>query len=94
MSIKISGQQMRKFCRIKAAVSGKNLSGGIIMAENITAKELTMLSQALTTESLICKKARMYSKTLTDPDLAECMGRIAECHRQRFEQLLCVLEGK
>ena len=60
----------------------------------LTAKDLEVLSGLLMGEGMACKKARMYSKTLTDPDLAECMGRIAECHRQRFEQLLCVLEGK
>ena len=91
MSIKISGQQIRKFCRIKAAVSGKNLSGGIIMAENITAKELTMLSQALTTESLICKKARMYSNTLTDQALYECMAAIADEHEKRCCALMKLL---
>ena len=60
----------------------------------LTSKDLEVLSGLLMGESMACKKARVYSKTLTDPDLAECMGRIAECHRQRFEQLLCVLEGK
>mgnify|MGYP000124243728 CR=1 FL=1 len=58
------------------------------MTENLTAKELTMLSQALTTEGLICKKARMYSNTLTDPALAECMAGIADAHEKRFAQLL------
>ena len=64
------------------------------MADTLTSKELTMLSQALTTEGLICKKARMYSKTLTDVALAECMEKIAESHEQRFNALLSVLEGK
>ena len=58
------------------------------MAESITAKELAMLSQALTTEGLICKKARMYSNTLTDPALAECMAGIADEHEKRFNALL------
>ena len=61
---------------------------------NFSSKDLEVLSSLLASEGMACKKAKMYSKTLTDPDLAECMGRIAECHRQRFEQLLCVLEGK
>ncbi|HIR29329.1 MAG TPA: hypothetical protein IAC90_01545 [Candidatus Coproplasma stercorigallinarum] len=58
------------------------------MADSITAKELTMLSQALTTEGLICKKARMYSNTLTDPALADCMTCIADAHEKRYNALL------
>ena len=58
------------------------------MADSITAKELTMLSQALTTEGLICKKARMYSNTLTDPALADCMACIADAHEKRYTALL------
>lgn len=58
------------------------------MADSITAKELTMLSQALTTEGLICKKARMYSNTLTDPALADCMSCIADAHEKRYNTLL------
>ena len=58
------------------------------MADSITAKELTMLSQALTTEGLICKKARMYSNTLTDPALADCMANIADEHEKRYCALM------
>ena len=58
------------------------------MADSITAKELTMLSQAMTTEGLICKKARMYSNTLTDPALADCMACIADAHEKRSNALL------
>ena len=60
----------------------------------ITAKELNMISDALTYEGLICKKARMYSKTLTDASLAARMGKIADSHARRFGALLSVLEGK
>ena len=49
----------------------------------ITAKELNMISDALTYEGLICKKARMYSKTLTDVDLAGRMEQIAIEHEAR-----------
>jgi hypothetical protein len=59
----------------------------------ITSKELTMISDALTFEGLICKKARMYSKTLTDTDLAECMGKIADEHESRYTQLLHIIGG-
>jgi hypothetical protein len=66
--------------------------GGSFMTE-ITSKELTMISDALTFESLICKKARIYSKTLIDADLAEVMGKIADEHEQRFKSLLGVIGG-
>jgi hypothetical protein len=59
----------------------------------ITSKELTMISDALTFEGLICKKARIYSKTLTDPDLASCMEKIADEHEQRYNTLLGIIGG-
>ena len=54
----------------------------------ITAKELTMITDALTYEGLICKKARAYSKSLTDVDLAGVMTRIADEHQKRYNELL------
>lgn len=62
------------------------------MAETLTAKELAMLSQALTTEGLICKKARMYSNTLTDQALADCMAAIADEHEKRYCALMKQLD--
>ncbi len=59
----------------------------------LTSKELTFISDALTFEGLICKKARAYSKTLTDPDLAEIMTRIADDHERRYTELLSVIGG-
>lgn len=59
----------------------------------ITSKELELLSDALTAEGLICKKARMYSHTLTDVDLADCMTKIADAHEQRYNALLRVIGG-
>ena len=61
---------------------------------NFSSKDLEVLSSLLASEGMACKKARMYSKTLTDTALAECMGRIADCHEQRYNTLLCILEGK
>lgn len=52
-----------------------------------------MISDALTFEGLICKKARAYSNTLTDPDLAECMKTIADEHKCRYEKLLEMIGG-
>ena len=59
----------------------------------ITAKELNMISDALTYEGLICKKARMYSNTLTDSDLAGCMAGIADEHEARYDCLLRLIGG-
>jgi hypothetical protein len=59
----------------------------------ITAKELTLLSDVLTYEGLLCKKARLYAKTLTDTALAETMGNLADSHEQRYNALLQVIGG-
>jgi hypothetical protein len=59
----------------------------------ITSKELTMISDALTFEGLICKKARMYSRTLTDTNLAQCMSKIADEHESRYTALLNMIGG-
>ena len=60
------------------------------MAE-ITAKELGLISDALTQEGLICKKARAYSKTLTNVDLSSTLTKIADEHEQRYNALLKLL---
>lgn len=62
------------------------------MAE-ITAKELGLITDALTEEALICKKARAYSKTLTDVDLSATLTKIADEHEQRYSALLQLLGG-
>lgn len=59
----------------------------------LTSKELTFISDALTYEGLICKKARAYSKTLTDQDLADCMCKIADDHERRYNELLAKIGG-
>ena len=61
--------------------------------QEITSKELELISDALTAEGLICKKARAYSKTLTDMNLAECMTKIADEHEQRYNALLSIIGG-
>jgi len=61
--------------------------------QEITSKELELISDVLTAEALICKKARAYSKTLTDMNLAECMTKIADEHEQRYNTLLNVIGG-
>ena len=61
--------------------------------QDITAKELQLISDVLTAEGLICKKARAYANTLTDVDLSECMTKIADEHEQRYNALLKVIGG-
>lgn len=61
---------------------------------NLTAKDLDVLSQILTGEEIACKKARVYARTLTDAALAEEMDRIADAHAQRFSALFSMLGGK
>ncbi len=61
--------------------------------QDITSKELELISDALTVEGLICKKARAYSKTLTDVSLSECMSKIADEHEQRYTALLNLIGG-
>lgn len=61
---------------------------------NLTAKDLDVLVQLLTGEEMACKKARMYSNTLTDAALAGEMEQIALQHEQRFNALYAMLGGK
>ena len=61
--------------------------------QEITSKELELISDALTAEGLICKKARAYSNTLTDTALAQCMTKIADEHEQRCNALLNIIGG-
>ncbi len=61
--------------------------------QDITSKELELISDVLTAEGLICKKARAYSKSLTDVDLAQCMSLIADEHEQRYNALLNLIGG-
>ena len=59
----------------------------------ITSKELQLISDALTAEGLLCKKARAYSNTLTDVDLAGTVARIADEHEKRYNALLKLIGG-
>ena len=65
----------------------------VFFMQDITSKELELISDALTAEGLICKKARAYSRSLTDSDLAQCMANIADAHEQRFNALLNLIGG-
>ena len=60
----------------------------------LTAKDLDVLTQILTGAEMACKKAKLYSNTLTDAALAQEMGEIARAHAQRFTALYTLLGGK
>lgn len=57
----------------------------------LTTKEATLISDLLTMEESACKKARLYSRTLTDPTLAEEFKKIADNHESRFYALMDLL---
>ena len=61
---------------------------------DLTAKDLEVLTHLLTGEEMACKKAKIFSNTLTDPALAEEMGNIAAAHAERFSALFTMLGGK
>ena len=57
----------------------------------LTTKEATLVSDLLVYEESACKKARLYSRILTDKKLAEEFGRIADNHEKRFNALFDLL---
>ena len=62
------------------------------MSKNmLTTKEATLISDLLTMEESACKKARLYSRTLTDKNWAQSFEQIADNHQKRFNALLELL---
>ena len=57
----------------------------------LTTKEATLISDLLTMEESACKKARLYSRILTDTELANTFSKIADNHEKRFNALLELL---
>ncbi len=57
----------------------------------LTTKEATLISDLMTMEESACKKARLYSRILTDKNLADAFDRIADNHQKRFNALLDLL---
>ena len=53
----------------------------------LTTKEATLISDLLTMEESACKKARLYSRILTDKQLANEFSKIADNHERRFNAL-------
>ena len=61
------------------------------MQSTLTAKEVDFISDLLTLEENVCKKARIYSATLTDPTVSGQMKTVADNHEKRFNALLALL---
>lgn len=61
------------------------------MQKGLTTKEFGLLSDILTAEENLCKKARVYSKILTDPVTAEKMKVAAGNSAKRYAELLGLL---
>ena len=62
------------------------------MSKNmLTTKEATLISDLMTMEESACKKARLYSRILTDTKLANEFSKIADNHERRFNALLELL---
>ena len=61
---------------------------------NLTAKDVEVLTHLLTGEEMACKKAKIYSNTLMDAALAGEMTNISKAHAERFAALYTILGGK
>lgn len=57
-------------------------------------RQLSALEALLEGESLAAKKAKLYSVTLLDPALTDCMAHLAKRHAARFAQLFAFLGEK
>lgn len=59
----------------------------------LTSKDLEVISHLLQGEQIACKKARVYGNTLTDVNLSAQMLTLADEHERRFTSLLTILNG-
>ncbi|MBE5749579.1 MAG: hypothetical protein E7346_01755 [Clostridiales bacterium] len=58
------------------------------MSDNmLTTKEIAFIADLLTAEESACKKARLYSRIMTNPKVAEAFKEIADNHERRFNAL-------
>ena len=58
------------------------------MSDNmLTTKEIAFIADLLTAEENACKKARLYSRIMTNPKVAESFKEIADNHERRFNAL-------
>ena len=58
------------------------------MANMLTTKELEIIQDLLIYEENACKKAKIYSKILTNEKLAGLLKKLYENHKKRYETLL------
>ena len=58
------------------------------MANMLTTKELEIIQDLLIYEENACKKAKIYSKILTNEKLAGLSKKLYENHKKRYETLL------
>ena len=61
------------------------------MANLLTTKEATLISDLLIYEEQAFKKAKLYSKILMEKQTAEHLSKIAENHKKRFDSLFNLL---
>lgn len=61
------------------------------MNNMLTTKEATLISDLLVMEETAFKKAKLYSRTITDPELASKFKEIASMHEKRFNALFELL---
>ena len=61
------------------------------MANMITSKEATLISDLLTLEEIACKKANYYAKNFLSPETAEFFNTRKEKHLKRFNALYGML---
>jgi hypothetical protein len=61
------------------------------MANMLTTKEATFVSDLLIYEEQAYKKAKLYSKILMEKQTAEHLTKIANNHQRRFNELLNLL---
>ncbi|MBQ8658299.1 MAG: hypothetical protein IJ506_04115 [Clostridia bacterium] len=62
--------------------------------DTVVERESEFLNLLLETEDLAEKKAKIYSKLLTEQSLAEDMKNLSERHTERKERLERILYGK
>lgn len=61
------------------------------MQTKLTAKEVDYISDLMTLEESVCKKARAYSQNIKDSSVAEELKAVADNHEKRFNSLLSLL---
>lgn len=61
------------------------------MQSKLTAKEVDFIADLLTLEENVCKKAMVYSRTLTDPEVSDQMKAAADACAKRYAELLGLL---